>query len=546
MSAPRVTDSKRQSILGLTIGSLYSSLAIIDKDDHPNVIANEDGERLIPTCVAYRNGEIFAGSSAHNQAVRNAENTLYGFFELLGLTADSEVVKHYKAISPFKILEKDGQMAYEVQIDGRVTVITAHEVAVRFLLMLKENAEAYTGNTVSSTVIAVPSHYAEIQRAKITDAANEAGLKVEQVANEPSLALLAYDYLDRDATTDKTVVVVDLGGRSLDVTLVSAKAGIYTIIARQNTREVSGLALDDVLVQYFAKEFKAKNKVDITDNQRALSKLRVASELTKKTLSSTSTAPCSVESLAEGIDYHGNVNRVRFEMLSNKLLNKAISVIEDVIESTGYCTSDVNEVVLIGGGSRIPKLRTLLSHVFPESTQIRSEIQADEAVSRGGVLQASLLQSLHETEDVSLEKLATEGDLSSANHTTAPIGLVDASGDFVPLVHCDTPLPLRRVFRFSQSEDQVSAYVALHQGEKEAVTTQPEPLPKEEDDEDEPEIFEPVTTYRWKPAGLLAELALEGVGASAQIELQLQIDDSGIITAILRDLASGKTVRAEA
>ncbi|KAJ9084860.1 Hsp70 protein that interacts with Zuo1p [Entomophthora muscae] len=543
----QATDSQRQSVLGLTIGSVYSSLAIIDKDGHPNVIANEDGERLIPTCVAYRNGEVFAGSSAQNQAVRNPENTLYGFFELLGQTADSEIVKHYISTSPFKLVEKDGQFAYEVQIDEKPVTVTAHEIAVRFLLMLKENAEAFTGNTVIGTVIGVPSHYTEVQRTKITAAANEAGLKVEQIANEPSLALLAYDYLDHDVTADKTVVVVDFGGRSLDITLVSAKAGIYTIIASENSREVSGLALDDVLVQHFAKEFKTKNKVDITSNKRALSKLRVACELTKKTLSSTSTAPCSVESLAEGIDYHANVNRIRFEMLSSKIFNKVVAQIEKVMESAGYHASDINEVVLIGGGSRIPKIRSLLSYVFPESTQIRSEIETDEAVSRGCVMQSSLLQSLHETEDVSLEKLAAEENLSSANHTTAPIGLIDSNGAYVSLIHSDTPLPLRRVFRMSHPKGQVSAYVALHQGEKETVVTQPEPLPKEEGDEEEPEVPEPITTYRWKAAGLVAELALDSInGASAQIELQIQVDESGKLTAILRDIASGKTVKTDA
>ncbi|KAI9294971.1 HSP70-domain-containing protein [Neoconidiobolus thromboides FSU 785] len=531
-------ENDRSAVVGLTIGSLYSSVAVIDKDGRPNVIANEDGERLIPTCVAFRGDEIFAGSQAHNQAVRNPKNTLYNFFDLLGNDETNEIVSSLKAKASYKLITKDSQLGYEVEYKEKATTFTAHEIAVHFFKVLKETALTFISTQVSATVIAVPIYYTEEQRKKITLAANEAGLNVEQIVNEPSAALLAYDSFDKLVLSDKTVITFDLGANSLDISLLSAKQGVYTLLSSLQDREVSGLALDQLLVQHFMKEFKTKSKIDITDNQRALAKLRVGCELTKKTLASTNSAPCSIESLAEGVDYHGTINRLRFEMMASKLFNKAIASLEKAIETAGYHVIDIDEVILIGGGSRIPKLQNRIRDLFPESTSLRLEIETDEAVSRGCVMQSLLLKTLHETEDINLDTLAKEEGLSNAQHLTKPIGILDGDNKFVKLIPQDTPLPLRRIFRFENNEE--SAFVQVFEGEKEATTIQPETPEKDDDDDDEPETPEPYTVYSYKAGKLVAEVGIDGLNNESAVELQIQIDEQCKLNVLLRDLKSGK------
>jgi molecular chaperone DnaK (HSP70) len=371
-------------------------------------------------------------------------------------------------------------------------------------------------------------------------AARDAGLNVLQVINEPTAAVSAYDTIDgKNKKTDKTVVVLDLGARSLDVNLLSAKKGLYTVLATIHDNTIGGVKFDQLLVDHFSKEFQKKTKVDISSNTKALTKLTNACDLTKRTLTSLITAPCFVESLAEGLDFHSTINRTRFEIMSAKLFNQVLSVVSALLEKSDYKSYEIDEVVLVGGASRIPKLGRKLSELFEhDDFEVRTQLETDEVIPLGCVLQAATLSQLNHGEDVSLEQLHENSHLINVNYTVAPIGLVGGDDQFVTLIGKDTPLPVRRVFPLAIAEGSKSAFVSVYEAVEDSKTIQPETPPQDPEDDEEPEVPEPITTFFYKANTLLAELGLKDLD-TPNLQLQIEVDEQGKLDITLSDLKSG-------
>lgn len=433
------------------------------------------------------------------------------------------------------IIEKDGQPGYQVTLPSGNVIYTAQEISSFFLRHIRESAEAFLGTAVSGAVMAVPSYFTDAQREALVKAAEDAGINVLQLIHESAAAALAYDAV-KD-TKDKLVVVCDFGGHSLDVTALSVRSGLYMILATAHDTKLGGSSFDDLLINHFSAEFKKKSKVDISQNRKALAKLRGAVELTKKMLSSANSAPCFVESLAEGLDFHGTINRMRFEILSNKVFAKALDVIRDVLSKADLDASEIDEVVLVGGSARIPKFAVKLREVFTaEHTTVRSELEADEVIARGCALQASLLDGY----DKETIKSSQEAIITLAPHTTKAIGVVNANNEFIPIVPRGAALPVRRTFEFSNAQaGQTHAYLALHEGDHviEKKEIPQEPIEGEEDEEPlEPEI---VTEVHTKPSNLLVEACLpleHGKEANgSKIEVQLTIDADRKLSLVMRE-----------
>ncbi|KAI9307102.1 heat shock protein 70 family [Cunninghamella echinulata] len=523
------------SVIGINFGTSSTSIGYINKEGRADCLANEEGDRQIASVLAFHGVEEVVGSQAKSDIARHPKTTVANFRANIGKKfADSENLPGSAA----PIVDKDGQPGYEITFDEKNEVLSTHTITSKFLSHIKESAEAFLGNKISGAVLAVPAYYTEEQREELKTSAKDAGIQVLQLIHESAAASLAYGLNDRE---DKTIVVCDLGGHSFDVTVLTVRGGIFSVVATAHDTKLGGVSFDDLLIQHFSAEFKKKTKVDIANNAKALAKLRGAVEVTKKMLSSSNSAPCFVESIAEGLDFHGTINRMRFEIMSNKVFAKIQDVVRQVLVKADLDSSEIDQVVLAGGAARIPKFAVKLREVFTENTHILNELEADEVVARGCAIQGSLIAGF-EAEDIDA---SVHPVVTLAPSTQKAIGVTNAKGDFVPIIPKGTALPARRSFNFTASQDVSDfVYVALHEGdhiiEKKEIPVEPLPVEEgEEPVEEEPEI---VTTVYTKPAALLVEAILPAKKDS-KVEVQVTVDTDLKVILVLRD--GSNVVKAE-
>ncbi|KAI9311792.1 Hsp70 protein-domain-containing protein [Dichotomocladium elegans] len=531
--------SDSNAIIGINFGTSYTSIAYLNKEGRADCLANPEGDRQIASVLAFHGDEEVVGSQAHSDIARHPDTTVANFRAELGKSfSQSENLPGSAA----PVIEKNGQPAYSIALPDTTAVFTASEVATKFLRHIRESAEAFLGTPVTGAVLAVPSYFTEAQRKALTEAAEAAGINVLQLVHESVAAVLAYEAIDKVAS-DKTAVVCDFGGHSLDVTALTVRSGLYSILATAHDTKLGGSSFDDLLINHFSAEFKKKTKVDIASNRKALAKLRGAVEITKKMLSRGNSAPCFVESLAEGLDFHGTINRMRFELLANKVFAKALDVIREVLKKAELDPSEVDEVILVGGSARIPKLSIKVREVFTsEHTVVRStDIEADEVVARGCALQGNLLAG-YDKETIASSQ---EPVITVAPHTKKAIGVVDAKGEFVTVIPRGTALPARRTFVVGAAGAE-HAYVALHEADRviEKIEIPVEPVEVEEGEEpieEEPEI---VTKVVHKPAALLAEACLPlSKGKDSKVEVQITIDADSKLSLIVREKNGSNIVK---
>ncbi|KAI9493121.1 heat shock protein 70 family [Zychaea mexicana] len=531
------------SVIGINFGTSYTSIAYLNKEGRADCLANEEGDRQIASVLAFHGVEEVVGSQAKSDIARNPKTTVANFRAEIGKSQSENLPG-----SAAPVIEKDGQPAYAISLPESDVVFTAGEVSAKFLRHIRESAEAFLGTPVSGAVLAVPSYFTEQQRKALTEAAEAAGIQVLQLVQESAAAVLAYETVNKNANQDKTVVVCDLGGHSLDVTALTVRSGLYSVLATAHDTKLGGSSLDDLLINHFANEFKKKSKVDIASNRKALAKLRGAVEVTKKMLSSANSAPCFVESLADGLDFHSTINRMRFEIMANKVFAKALDTIREVLTKADLDASEIDEVILVGGSARIPKFAVKIREVFTaEHTKVLSaELEADEVVARGCALQASLLSG-YEKEDIVASQ---EPVITVAPHTQKAIGIVNANGEFVTVIPRGTALPARRTFEFANAAaGQTHAYLALHEGDhtvvKEEIPVEAIEVEEgEEPIEEEPEIVTKVVT---KPAALLVEASLplsQGKEAKgSKIEVQITVDVDSKLSLVVREKNGSNVIK---
>ncbi|KAL4872383.1 hypothetical protein BDV12DRAFT_162107 [Aspergillus spectabilis] len=545
--------------IGISFGNSSSSIARLNPEGKAEVIANEEGDRQIPSVLSYIGGEQYHGSQAKSQLVRNSTNTVAYFRDYLG--------KNFKSIDPTPChnsahpIQTDSTVAFSIRDSESETpnTVTVSEITTRHLLRLKQSAADYLGKEVNSAVITVPTDFNDAQREALTAAAKEAGLEVLQLIHEPVAAALAYDARPEAVVTDKLIVVADFGGTRSDAAVIASRGGMYTILATAHDYELGGATLDKIVIDHFAKEFIKKHKTDPRENARGLAKLKLESEATRKALSLGTNATLSIESLADGIDYGSTINRTRFELLSNKVFAQFTGLIEQVIKKAELDVLDIDEVIFSGGVSHTPKIAQIARSIFPEKTKIlapsteTTAINPSELSARGAAIQASLVQEI-ETEDIeqSIHPMVT-----ATPHLNNAIGVEFSSGDaieFLPLLNTQTALPARRVAQYNVPKDGGDVLIRIAEGVREIKVTKPEPKPKEEkakveDDEDDSDFDdsddeeEETREIIWKTLSPIAELAVKGVKANGKVELMIHINaDLGLqITA--REVGGQSAVR---
>ncbi|QPG94615.1 hypothetical protein C2857_006548 [Epichloe festucae Fl1] len=544
-------------VIGITFGNSNSSIAFT-VDDKAEVIANEDGDRQIPTALSYVDGDEYYGSQAKAFLVRNPSNSIAYFRDFLG--------KEFKSIDPthchaaahpqdssgnvfFLVKDKDGE--------SEASSVPVSEIATRYLRRLVAAASDYLGKKVTSAVVTVPTNFNEKQREALVAVANAAGLEVLQLIADPVAAMLAYDARPEAVVEDKIVVVADLGGTRSDVAVVASRGGMYTVLATAHDYELAGVQLDQVLMDHFAKEFIKKHNTDPRSNAKSLAKLRQESEATKKALSIGTNAQFSVESLAEGFDFSSTINRLRFEMVGRKVFDGFNRLVESVIKKAELDVLDIDEVIMCGGTSHIPRIANNFRSIFPESTKIlapatsTTAINPSEAQARGAALQASLIQE-YEAKDI---EQSTHPAVTTVKHISNPIGVVTTStgGEevFTPIMQAETAAPARRTVHIPAPKQGGDVLIKVVEGGRHIKVTKPEPKAKqpvengddESDFDDSDEEEEEKREKVWKLDTQLAEAAIKGVKKGGKVEVTINVAADLSVTVTAREVGGKGGIR---
>lgn len=540
-------------IIGIAFGNTSSSIAYVNPKNDVDVIANPDGERSIPSVLSYVGEDEYHGGQALQQLVRNPKNTIINFRDFIGLPFSECDASRCATGAP--VIEIDGKAGFVVNRgDGVEEKLTVDEVVSRHLKNLKLAAEDYIGQTISKAVLTVPTNFTDVQKDALKKAAANVELEIVYFINEPSSALLAHVEefpLDRD----QNVVVADFGGVRSDAAVIAIRNGIFTLLATEHDSKLGGDNLDAALIDFFADDFEKKNKSNPKKNARSLAKLKANAQLTKKTLSNVTTATISIDSLADGFDYHSSINRMRYELVANKVISQFTAFIEKVIKKADLDTLDIDSVLLVGGTAFTPKLATNLEFIFPESVEIWSPLSKNasnnpnELAASGAATQAQLL-SAYDADELaqSLEPI-----IINTPHLSKHIGLVDANVDFVPVLLAETSYPVKKSITLKKAVGDFT--VAVYEGEHHIKESVLEPAPKEEkpakteddeddesdwsDEDDEPEV---IREKHYQLGNKLMELGVKDVKG---LELIFNVDKEGVLRVAARDLKTNNVVKGE-
>ncbi|KAF8244661.1 putative Hsp70 chaperone [Wilcoxina mikolae CBS 423.85] len=542
-------------VIGIAFGNTTSSIAYTSADGKAEVIANEEGDRQIPSVLSYLDSDEFHGGEAKAQLVRNSKNTVAYFRDFLGKKySEVDPTNSHNSAHPidadgavsFSIVEKSGQKATNISVD---------EITTRHLRRLRQSAVDFLGKPVTGAVISVPTDFTEAQRTALVAAAKGADLQVLQVIHEPVAEALSYAARENLQPHDKIILVVDIGGTRTDVTVIAVRGGMYTILATAHDYELGGVHLDQALVDHFAKEFVKKHKSDPRENERGLAKLKLESESVKRTLSIATTASIGVDSLCDGVDFHSSINRLRYEMLGRKVFDQIIKLTENVVEKAELDLLDIDEVILAGGSSHTPKIAQRFTQLFPQTTPIHAPsvestaLNPSELAARGAAIQASLVSEF-DIEDI---EQSTHPMVTVAPHLSKHIGVVIVGADgqehFQSLLPAQTAIPARRAAEFLSPAEGGDVIVKFVEGASEIHKHTPEKPAKEangdaeDSDEDDDEEEEEIKTKHMKVEKLLAEALLKGVEKGKKIEVTVQVTADSVLNVTARVVGTQQGVR---
>ena len=486
-------------VIGIDLGTTNSCVAIMD-GKNPKVIENSEGARTTPSVVAFTESEKLIGQSAKRQAVTNPENTLYAVKRFIGRNFDDQTVQKDVSLSPFKIIKGNNGDAW---VEAQGEKYSPSQISAFILQKMKETAESYTGETITQAVITVPAYFNDAQRQATKDAGKIAGLEVLRIINEPTAASLAYGL---DKKQSGTVVVYDLGGGTFDVSILEVGDGVFEVKATNGDTHLGGEDFDLRIIDFLASEFKKEQGIDLKNDKLALQRLKEAAEKAKIELSSSTQTDVNLPFITadQSGPKHLNVKltRAKLEELVDDLLQNTIEPCKKALSDAGLSASDINDVILVGGMTRMPKVTEIVKNFFGKDPS--KGVNPDEVVAMGAAIQAGVLQG--DVKDVLLLDV-----------TPLSLGIETLGGVFTKLIERNTTVPTKKSQVFSTAEDNQNAVtIRVFQGEREMA----------------------------QDNKLLGQFDLVGIPpaprGTPQIEVTFDIDANGIVNVSAKDKSTGK------